>query len=93
MQLKGFRRAVLSLFCAANCLNNCSSGRRFFLCMYSQSYHNHANQKVSGNVHTKEVAASNSLKVLGAPKLVHNMEDFNTSWVTQTEDANYDVNN
>lgn len=32
-------------------------------------------------------------KGAGTPKLVHSIQDFSASWVTQTEDANSNVNN
>lgn len=64
-QLNGFRRATLSLLCAANCLNNCFSGRRLIPCMCSQSHRqSHKPKSLWECMYEAVVAVSNSQKVL-----------------------------
>lgn len=64
----------------------------FHVCVHDLTS-NFTNQKCLGMYVRSTDCSQQFSKGSGTPKLVHSMQDFNTSWVTQTEDANSYVNN
>lgn len=73
MQLKGFRRAILSLLYAANCLSNCSSSRSFSMYVFTISPPITQTKKCLGMYVGSSGCSQQFAKGIGAPKLVHSM--------------------